>query len=148
MNQGIMSRQPAASAGFTLVEMMITIVIVAILSALALPAYNDYITRSRIPQATSNLSAMRVRLEQFYMDNRTYVGACTAALLPPADDFTYACPTLTATAYTVTATGGAKMTNFTYSIDHLNARKTTNLPDTKWGTAPVNCWVIRKGGGC
>ena len=148
MNQRFMSRQLAASAGFTLVELMITIVIISILASLAIPSYTDYIIRSRIPQAVSNLSATRVKLEQFYTDNRTYVGACTASLLPPADDFTYTCSNLTATTYKVTATGNAKMTNFIYTIDHLNARQTTSVGNAKWGTAPINCWVIRKGGGC
>jgi len=136
--------------GVTLIELMVVIAIIGILSAVALPAYRDYVTRGRIPQATNNLGAMRVKLEQYYQDNRTYVGACAAgtiAPLPPADDFTYSCPTLTATAYTVQAAGGSKMSGFTYTIDQANAKATTALP-TGWGTAPITCWVTKRGGQC
>ncbi|HYD62815.1 MAG TPA: type IV pilin protein [Noviherbaspirillum sp.] len=138
--------------GFTLIEMMITVAIAAILAAVAIPSYSDYVKRGKISQATSNLGSMRVKLEQFYQDNRTFVGACaagTVAPLPPADDFTYSCPTLTATTYTIQATGVAAgaMNGFTYTIDQSNNKATTALP-SGWGTAPVACWVIKKGGAC
>lgn len=138
--------------GFTLIELMIVVAIVAILAGLALPAYRDFVIRGRIPAATGNLASQRVKLEQYYLDNKTYVGACaanTVAPLPPADDFTYTCTNLTATTFTVTATGGTKMTNFAYTIDQDNTRVTTSLPaDGRWGTAPIQCWVTRRGGVC
>jgi len=142
----------ARQSGFTLVEMMITVAIAAILAAVALPAYSDYVKRGRISQATNNLSAMRVKLEQYFQDNRTYVGACasgTVAALPAADDFTYSCPVLTATTFTVQATGvtSKSMNGFTYTIDQANAKATTAVP-SGWGTAPVSCWVVKKGGVC
>jgi len=136
--------------GFSLIELMITIAIVAILAGIAVPSYNNYVITSRIPEATSNLSSMRVKLEQHYQDNRTYEGACVAgsvAALPTSENFTYSCPTLTASTYTVAATGRGKMTGFTYTIDQSNTRTTADLP-SGWGTAPVSCWVVKKGGGC
>ena len=96
-----MNQQKAVAvrqAGVTLIELMVALVIIAILSAIALPMYNDYVKRGRIPQATNNLASMRVKLEQYFQDNRTYKGACVAgtiAPLPANDDFTYTCPTLT-----------------------------------------------------
>jgi len=151
MKKSIIQRR-APQRGFTLIELMIVVAIVAILAGLALPAYTDYIIRGRIPQATANLAAQRVKLEQYFLDNKTYVGACaanTVAPLPANDDFTYTCPVLTATAFTVTATGGTKMAGFIYTIDQDNTRVTTGLPASgKWGTAPINCWVTRKGGIC
>lgn len=138
--------------GFTLIEMMITVVIISILAAVALPAYNDYVKRGRISQATNNLAAMRVKIEQFYQDNRTYVDACavgSVAELPPDDSFTYSCPVLTTTTFTVQAAGaaGGPMSGFTYTIDQSNAKSTTAVP-SGWGTAPIACWVIKKGGLC
>ena len=65
-------------SGFTLIELMIAVVVVAILTAIALPSYQEYVTRGKITEATSNLADMRVKLEQFFQDNRTYVGACAA----------------------------------------------------------------------
>ena len=137
-------------AGFTLLELMVTVVIIGILAAVGMPIYSDYVTRGRIPQATNNLSTRRVKLEQYFQDNRTYAGACqagTIAPLPQTDDFTYSCDKLTATTFVVQAEGRGPMTGFTYTIDESNNKKTTALP-TGWGTAPVSCWVRKKGGAC
>lgn len=142
----------ARQAGVTLIELMVTLVIIAILSSLALPAYNDYVKRGRIPQATNALASMRVKLEQYYQDNRQYSGACTEASgtpLPVADDFTYSC-TLAANTFTVQAEGTGMMAGFTYTIDQANSKKTTALPNG-WGTVPsggITCWVRKKGGVC
>ena len=140
--------------GVTLIELMVTLAIVAILAKMAMPAYNDYVKRSKIPQATNNLATMRVKLEQYFQDNRTYVGACangTIAPLPVADTFTYSCPTLTATAYTVQALGNGSMSGFIYTINESNDKRTTGVP-TGWGSAspssPIACWVRNKGGAC
>lgn len=149
-NQFFLLQRRLGGAGFTLVELMIVVAIVAILAAVALPAYGDYVIRGRIPQATNNLASMRVKLEQYYQDNRTYVGACangTVASLPAADDFTYTCPTLTASAFTVVATGSGSMIGFTYTVDQANSKTSTAVP-SGWGTAPVACWVVKTGGGC
>ena len=142
----------STQSGFTLVEMMVTVAIAAILAAVAVPAYSDYVKRGRISQATSNLAVMRVKLEQFYLDNRTYEGACAPGALaepPPNDDFTYSCEGLSSSAYTVKATGvsGGTMGDFTYTLDQTNAKKTTALP-TGWGTTPANCWLTKKGATC
>ena len=140
-------------SGFTLLELMIVVAIIGILAGFGYPAYTDYIQRSKIAEAVSNLSDMRVKLEQYFLDNRTYVGACataTVAPLPTGKYFTYACPSanLTATTYTVTATGVATqgMDGFGYSIDQANTRLTTAVP-AGW-TQPSNCWALKKDGSC
>ncbi len=140
-------------SGFTLIEVMVTAGIVAILAAVALPAYREHVMRGRISEATSNLATMRVRLEQFYQDNRTYEDACEegTGIVPPDDDFTYNCPEddLTATTFRAQATGveNGLMDGFTYTIDQANRRRTIDLPDG-WGSVPQDCWVIKKGGIC
>lgn len=140
-------------AGFTLMELMVTVVIIAILTSIALPAYSDYVKRSRIPQATNNLASMRVKMEQYFQDNRTYPTACTTAagmVLPPTDDFTYSCANLATNTFTVQADGTGSMAGFTFTIDESNNKKTTAVP-TGWGTVPsggYTCWVRKKGGQC
>jgi type IV pilus assembly protein PilE len=141
--------------------MMVTVATLAIVAAIALPNYIDYITRSKIVEATSGLNDMRVRLEQYFADNRQYPTSCIASAAGPAPAgkiylpasikyFAFACA-LTATTYTVTATGtaGGGMTGFVYTIDQTNARKTTSLPSGWAGAgAASTCWVTRKSGDC
>ena len=122
--------------GFTLIELMIAVAIVGILASIALPAYNDYVMRGRLAEAHGELSAMRSKLETFFLDNRTYVGACvvnTVAPLPTGGRFAYACPALTANTYTVQADGtaGGGTAGFAYTIDQANTRATTAVP-TGW----------------
>ncbi|WP_430388453.1 type IV pilin protein [Dyella sp. 20L07] len=142
-------------AGFTLIELLIVIVIIAILAAIALPSYSDYLTRSKLTDAMNGLSGFRVSMEQNFQDNRAYIcpGSTNGPANPQFTYFTFTC-TLTTDAngnagYTGQAAGntGSPVSGFTYQIDNLNNRTTTAVP-TGWGTAPVTCWVVRKGGGC
>ncbi len=146
--------------GFTLIELMVVVVVVAILAAIALPSYTEYITRGKITEATSNLADMRVKLEQYFQDNRTYVGACAAGTTAPlptgAKYFTYTCPAaaLTATTFTVQADGvaGQGMGGFVYTVDQNNTKATTITAGSAaaaagW-TGNATCWVTKKGGLC
>jgi type IV pilus assembly protein PilE len=149
----------SSSRGFTILELMIVVVIIAILAAIAIPSYSDYITRGKIQEASSILLAQRVKLEQYYQDQRTYVGACAAGTVAPLPTglkyFTISCSNLTATTYTVTATGGCaactppdgSMTGFTFTINEGNTRQTTAVP-AGWTLPASNCFVTRKGGSC
>jgi type IV pilus assembly protein PilE len=136
--------------GFTLIELMITVAIVAILAAIVVPSYRDYITRSRITEATSNLSTWRVRMEQYYQDNRDYTNACvgtTLATPPPATtNFQFGCGNMGLTTYTLTATGINSMNLFIYTVDQNNLRKTTGAP-AGWNTS-ATCWVLKRDGSC
>lgn len=127
--------------GFTLVELMIVAVIVGILVMVAFPSYSDYVTRGKLAEATSGLADGRVKMEQFFQDNRTYVGGtCPAA----TTNFTFACSNLTAATYTITATGIAdNLSAYSYTIDETNTRASI----TPWGNS-ATCWVINRGGAC
>lgn len=134
--------------GFTLLEMMIVLVVVSILAAIAVPAYNDYVTRGRLTEAYAQLAAQRVRMEQYYQDMRTYTGATaagTVATCPGAGQhFTYACAVAAdGQSYSITANG----MGFGFAIDQNNNRLTTAVPST-WSMPSTNCWVRKKGGVC
>ena len=138
--------------GFTLIEVMITVAIIGILSAIALPAYRDYITRGRIPEATSQLASKQVKMEQWFQDSRSYRAATGTDCYVGASDttssrfFTFTCAASSATAYTITATGTGAMTGFVYTVDQSGNKATTGVP-TGWTTS-TTCWVIKKGGVC
>lgn len=58
--------------GFTLIELMITVVIVAILAAIALPSYQNYIKRANIKAAQTDLVALSLVFENYYQRNLSY----------------------------------------------------------------------------
>ncbi len=143
--------------GFTLIELMIVVAIIGILSAIAMPAYSDYVRRAKITEATAGLSEMRVKMEQYFQDNRRYDGTpapCGAvgssiAPAPTAKNFTFTCTDLGLTTYTVVASGIDTMADFRYTVNQANVRATLNLP-SGWDrtTNGAGCWVMKKDGSC
>lgn len=148
--------------GFSLIELMIAVVIIGIITAVAIPNYQDYVTRSRVPEATASLGDLRVRMEQFYQDNRTYpTGGCVVAPTAPSatqlqvplgQNFDFTCGAPTATTYAIQANGRGPMAGFQYAVDQFNGKTSafTGAAATKGWTVPSpnNCWVTKKGGNC
>ena len=145
-----------STRGFTLIEVMLVVAIVAVLASVAIPNYTDYVRRARISEASSALLAQRVKMEQFFQDNRQYttVGAIVSpcASNPSLKYFTVTCPVLTTTTYTIQAAGTGDLTGLTMTINEGNQRAsavTAGSPIANAGyTGNGTCWVIRKGGTC
>jgi type IV pilus assembly protein PilE len=135
------------SRGFSLIELLTVVAIVGVLAAVAIPAYTDYVQRSKITEATANLSELRLRAEKFFADNRTYVGFNQA--MSGARYFAYACDPVTASAFTCTATGvpGQGMNGFQYTINESNTRTSTFTGLSGWNNSGT-CWVTKKGDSC
>jgi type IV pilus assembly protein PilE len=143
------SLHKSAENGFTLIELMITVAIIAVLAAIALPSYTDYIRRGKIINATQRLSDARVRMEQFFLDNRAYPTACPAFVTATAtnDAFDFTCGANSTTTYSIVATGRTAqgMSGFQYTINERNQR--TSQGPSGW-TASNACWIVRKDGSC
>lgn len=134
--------------GFSLIELMVVVAIIGILSAVAIPAYSDYVTRGKLVEAFTGLADARVRMEQYFQDSRTYLnGANCGATLQTSKYFTFTC-TATASTYTATATGIAAQGtgSFVYTLNESNTKVTTGVP-TGW-TSNASCWVSKKDGSC
>jgi prepilin-type N-terminal cleavage/methylation domain-containing protein len=144
------------AAGFTLIELMITVAIVAILAAIAYPSYRNYVLRGQVANATDGLSAMSANMERYFQDNRTYLPAntyippCSVTPTPTSGTFTITCTVLTATAFTLSAAGAGATAGFTYTIDQSGNQTTTvaTPAPSAWipagGTCPAS-WETKAG---
>lgn len=135
--------------GFTLIELMIVVVVISLLAAVAYPSYAGYVRRGKIATALSEMTAVRVRLEQYYQDNRNYgpvAGTTCGVGLPTVQAFTFTCATSnTAQAFLITATGAGDMAGYAYTINDADLQGTTTF-----GGVAVNktCWIKKPGENC
>jgi type IV pilus assembly protein PilE len=149
------------AGGFTLIELMVTVAIVAILASIAYPAYRDYVIRGQLVNATNGLATFRANMERHFQDNRTYAtvtaGATTfttpcaiAAAQRTFGNFLIQCATgqPTATTYTLEAVGSGPVQGFTLTINQADQRQTT--APAGWGscTGASFGWVLRRGQPC
>ncbi len=137
--------------GFSLIEVLIAMAIIAIISSFAIPNYSGYVRRARISEVAGQLAAYRVALEQFYQDNRAYGGdTCGVAAPTATKEFSFSCAVIASgQGFTATATGNPATSGagFTFAVNHNGDRTTSALPEG-WGTVPRACWVLRQQATC
>lgn len=147
--------------GFTLIEIMVVVAIVAILASVAVPAYTDYVLRGHVQEAYTYLADYRAKMEQYFQDNKNYgaVNGTTCATSATAatwsgfapsgaTSFNFACVTHTAgMGYVLTATGrsGNMVDGYSYTINEAGDRMTTKI---KGATVNVACWVYTPSTAC
>lgn len=141
-------RRSILATGFTLIELMIVVAIVAILASVALPAYSDYILRGQLADVSNEMFALRARMEQFFQDNRTYVGG-PCATSRTVRSFTVVCEKddITASGYKITAKGAntGNTKDFLYTLDQTGAAYSEVSPN--WGSQKCTgtSFLMKKG---
>jgi general secretion pathway protein G len=64
--------RPLKSVGFTLIEIIVTVAIVVILGAIAMPLYSGYMEHSRVESAVADIGTISLRIESYYSDHNAY----------------------------------------------------------------------------
>lgn len=121
-------------AGFTLIELMVTVAIVAILTAIALPSYQNYVIKSHVKGAGADLVALALVMENqhqlsfVYPGNTANITSATSGFsaFGPSEAalFSYAVTNSSTTApyYVLTATGSGMVNGCTLTLDSANNR--------------------------
>lgn len=127
--------------GFTLIELMIVVAIIGILAAVAIPAYKDYVTKSRMSNVISATNAVKSAMALCLQENSALASCDTAGELGisvPAATTDLASVAVTATTAVITATGTAAAGGYTYTLTPaVPAAGDSTVNFTIGGTCPA-----------
>jgi type IV pilus assembly protein PilE len=129
------------SSGFSLVEVIVTLLVLSLLSAFAFSSFSSYVKRARAADALEQLDIFRTRMEKAFQDNGNYgAGACATNLPTGVDKFSFSCVLgLNGQSFTGSATGSGTMAGYVFSINELGFRRTESFPGA---AVPAECWMV------
>lgn len=138
MSEREMGQFRMSARGFTLMELMIVVVVIAILLAIAIPLYGDQVRQARRAEAQQMLMDIALEQEKFRANNTTY-GDCTALFggaCDAPDNYAITVTENTATAYTIQATAsGAQAQD-----EERGTACTPMTLDESDNKCPAVCW--------
>ncbi len=131
------------ACGFTLVEAVITLLVLSILSTFAVNSYSSYVKRARAVDALEQLDQFRTHMEKAFQDNGNYgTGACAVSLPTGVNSFAFSCLLAqNGQAFSASATGSGSVAGYVFSINEQGFRRTEAFPGA---TVPADCWMVEK----
>ena len=126
------------SAGFTLIELVVVCVVIAILAAIAIPAYSQYMLKSRRIDAKNALASLQLAQEKYRGNNTTYSSALASlglTAVSPQAYYTVAITSATSSTYVATATISASGAQAKDSCNNLTVNQDgfPSSNDSCWG---------------
>lgn len=142
------NRQLGATAalhagGFTLVEAVVTLLVLSVLATFAANSYSSYVKRARAMDAVEQLDQFRTHMEKAFQDNGNYgAGACAVSLPTGVSGFAFSCQLAqNGQAFSASATGSGSVAGYVFSINEQGFRRTEAFPGA---SVPANCWMVEK----
>lgn len=140
--------------GFTLVEVMIVVVLLAILAAVGYPQYTNHVATGYIAEAHADLMDYKNKMESYYQDEKSYrsgtsgstCGVQAGVYNTSGKKFAYAC-TADEESFTITATSSVPLLEgIGFTINNNGAKQT--FKGTIATIAQATCWAKKRGGEC
>lgn len=139
-----MSKHERKVTGFSMIELMIVLVIIAILAAIAIPSYRQYVLRSHRTDATRAMQDLASRQENYFFSNNRYpstMSSINASSSVAGTYFSVAIPSASSTDYAITATAqGAQAKDIACTTFRLNRAGQRTSTSSSGANTTATCW--------